>query len=99
MISPVVRHLEYLDLRHDFFRVCAFIAANSILANLLPRSSRLGRHRKVHNFYCLVIDLVAFFACNWRVNLPSLDQEFMGFRRTARHAYRNWQQSRLDRNA
>lgn len=88
----------YLVLRHDFFRICSFIAINAFLCNFLPDSAKLARWPRIRFAYEVLVDLMAGFALNWRVRIPSLDQEFIGFRRTASHAYRNWQQSRMDRD-
>ncbi len=87
----------YADLRHDLFRVCAFIAANSLLCNFLPKSTCLKRFPKLRYGYEILIDLIAGFALNWRIQLPSLDQEFIGFRRAAKHAIRNWKQNHMDK--
>jgi hypothetical protein len=83
-------------LRHDFFRVCVFIAANALLCNFLPPSELLRSRPKSRYCYEILVDLMAGFALNWRERLPSLDREFPGFRRMMRHAYRNWRQNRVD---
>lgn len=83
----------YLDLRYDLWRVCAFIAANSLLCNFLPPSLLLRNYPRIRYCYEMLIDLMAGFALNWRVSLPSLDREFPGYRRMLKHAYRNWQQA------
>jgi hypothetical protein len=46
--------------------------------------------------YLFVIDFIACCALRIRVDQPSLDKEFMGFKRKLRHAWRNWQQERKD---
>ncbi len=96
----------YLDLRLDFYRVCEFVAINSLLANFLPSHGWVDRVCISHapekmrhslNFtYCLLVDIIAGFGLNWRTHLPSLDQEFIGFKRTVRHKYRNWRQAKTD---
>lgn len=87
----------FLDLWHDFYRVCAVIAVCSIAANFLPAASKLDAIPKLKSLYCVFVDLVAGFGGNWRADLPSLAMEFMGFRRKVRHGIRNWKQSRLDK--
>jgi hypothetical protein len=82
------------DLRHDFFRICAFVAINALLCNFLPPSLLLRCYPKTRYCYEVLVDLMAGFALNWRERLPSLDREFPGFRRMLRHAYRNWRQDR-----
>lgn len=92
-------------LRHDVRDVCVFIAFCSLLANFLPRLSWLDRSLKrwpsiqgpMHDFYLWLIDMVAFCALNWRVELPSMGFRWFGFARHAKHKYRNWKQDRLDR--
>ena len=88
--------VAYLNLRHDLWRVCAFVAFNALLANFLPDSRLLRKHHRARYLYEVFVDLVAGFGLNWRTSLPSLDQEFMGFKRIFRHAYRNWRQDRID---
>ncbi len=86
-----------MGFRYVFFHACAVVAGASLLANLLPRESLLEKRPKLRKFYGFLVDYVAFFALNLRADLPSLDQEFLGFRRHIRHAYRNWRQDRLDK--
>lgn len=83
-------------LQHDFSLVCVFITTNAFLCNFLPPSELLRNYPKTRYCYEILIDLMAGFALNWREKLPSLDREFPGFRRMLRHAYRNWQQNRMD---
>jgi hypothetical protein len=70
----------YVDVRHDFFRLCVFIAANALMCNFLPDSERLDRFPKLQWIYEILISLVAGFGLNWRHCLPSLDLEIMGFK-------------------
>lgn len=92
----MVHSALYLDYRHDLFRVCVFIAVNALLANFLPRAARFRKHRTFQCFYIVVIDLVAAFGLNWRAELPSLNQEFMGFKRRVGYGYRNWRGRRRE---
>jgi hypothetical protein len=87
------------DLRHDFFHVCVFIAANAFLCNWMPPSILLKEHPRTRYAYEILVDLVAGFGLNWRERLPSLDREFPGFRKMLRHGYRNWLQVRMDEHA
>ena len=68
-----MNHFLYVDLRHDLFRLCAFVASNALLANFLPNERRLRHWPRVCQAYTFLIDVVAFFALNWRKRLPSLD--------------------------
>ena len=86
----------YIDLLRDLRTVCVFIACNSALANVLPNAKRFNRWPKVKYAYTWLVDMVAACALNWRICLPSLDHEFMGFRNTVRYRYRTWQQHRTD---
>lgn len=83
--------------RQDFFHICAFISANALIANFLPDSNKLRNYPRIRYAYEVLVDVVAGFSLNWRTCLPSLDAEFIGFKRTARHIYRNWQQTRQDK--
>jgi hypothetical protein len=88
-----------LGVRWVFFHVCFVIATSSLLANFLPDIRYFRNHPRFQLVYSFFVDYVALFALNFRTNLPSLDQEFMGFRRRLRHAYRNWRQRTADRAA
>lgn len=92
-MNRVAQHLLLEDLKW----VCVFIAANALLSNFMPPTVLLRRYPRLHWAYCLLVDLVATFGLNLRTSLPSLDMEFMGFRRAFRHAYRNWQQTKSDK--
>jgi hypothetical protein len=92
----VIHSAAYVDLRYDLFRVCAFVAANALLCNFLPPSVKLKKYPKTRYCYEVLIDLMAGFALNWRTQIPSLDGEFIGFKRVAVHTYRNWLQSKAD---
>jgi len=76
MMSPVAR-----DLLHDFRRFCEFTTLFAILANFLPKAERLDRWPRLCGIYIVFVDLVAGFGMNWRYQLPSLDLEFLGFKR------------------
>lgn len=92
-------------LRHDIRDIACFVASCSLLANFLPRLAwvdlKMKRwprlQRPVHDFYLWFIDMVAFCALNWRIELPSMQFEWMGFARRAKHTIRNWRQDREDR--
>jgi hypothetical protein len=70
----------YLNLEHDFFRVCGFIAASSLVANFLPNAKVLKLGPRLGWLYSCLIDCVALCAFNWRICLPSLRGHFMGFK-------------------
>ena len=75
-----MRHLIHPEwLRNDWRDVCEFIATAAIAANFLPRAAKFQRWPKLYSTYTWLVDVVALFACNWRANLPSLDEEFLGF--------------------
>jgi hypothetical protein len=76
----VIHGQTFLNVRHDMFRVCEFIAASSLVANFLPNVKMLNSRPKLAFLYSCFIDFVAFCAFNWRINLPSLQQKFMGFK-------------------
>lgn len=82
------------DLKHDFFRICVFVATNALLCNFLPPAVLLRGRPRLRYWYEVLIDLMAGFALNWREQLPSLDRQFPGFRRMLRHSYRNWKESK-----
>lgn len=93
-------------LRHDIRDVCCFIATASIIANCLPRLTWIDRMAArhipkykgpIHDCYVWLVDMVAFCAVNLRIDLPSMDFQFFGFARDAKHAVRNWRQDRIDR--
>lgn len=91
------KHIAIMNLWHDFRDVCVFISVNSVIANFLPKTSTLknGPHW-LYLSYCYLVDLIAAFAMNWRTQLPSLDAEFLGFRRMTRHYVRNRMQDFAD---
>ena len=68
----------YLDLRHDFFRMCAFCWVCAIGKNFLPRNK--FKNRFLYDTYRIIIDLFAGFGGGWRADSPSLQQEWMGFK-------------------
>jgi hypothetical protein len=72
--------LALLDLRHDFFRICAFIVLCAFVSNFLPDERRVAGYPKTRYVYRAFVDIIAGFGLNWRASLPSLDLEFMGFR-------------------
>jgi len=84
-------------LRHDLFRVTAFIAGCAFIKNFLPSSRMFSSIPRLCWWYELFVDVVSLFALSWRAQSPSLEMEFLGFKRTTRHAIRNWKQGRLDR--
>jgi hypothetical protein len=88
----------YFDLRHDFFRVCAFVFWNALLCNFLPSSVLLRKYPKTRYCYEVLVDLVAGFGLNWRTKLPSLDAEFLGFKRIAQQTYRSWRPENKEQN-
>ena len=65
--------MTYIDLRHDFFPVFAFVSWNALLVNVLPPAERLRSWPKTQEAYCFLVDLMSFFALNFRRRLPSLD--------------------------
>ncbi len=87
----------YFNLRYDFLWVCVFIVVNAVIGNLWPNSEHLKNWPKLRYFYEMLIDVNSAFALRWRAQMPSLDKEFLGFRREIKHAYRNWQQGRQDK--
>jgi hypothetical protein len=91
------QHLALINLRHDAIWMFAFIGVNSILANFLPQTALLkDRNKRLYLAYCWLVDFIATCAGNWRTQLPSLDQEFMGMRRPMRHYVRNRLQEFFD---
>jgi hypothetical protein len=62
----------YYDLRHDFFRVCVYVAANSLLANLLPAKECMRRWPRCQAAFGVFVYFVALGALNLRRRLPSL---------------------------
>jgi hypothetical protein len=94
-----------LWLRHDIRDVACFVATCSLAANFLPKSTWVDSQMKrwpslsgpVHDFYLWLVDMVAFCSLNWRVELPSMDFQWLGFARSAKHLMRNWRQDRIDR--
>lgn len=94
-------------LRHDLRDIACFIAICSFIANFLPKTTWVDAQMKkspwpalcgpVHDFYLWLIDMVAFCALNWRVELPAMDFQWLGFARNMKHAVRNWKQDRIDR--
>ena len=87
----------YLNIRHDFRNVCEFVFWCALIVNFLPEADRFRKLGRAPFYtYLYFVDLLALFALNWRAQLPSLDSEFMGFRRTARHYIRNKRQDFAD---
>ncbi len=78
----------YLDLRHDFFRLCVFIAGNALIANFLPKSTVFKGMPRTRWTYELLVDLIAGFGLSWRAKRPSLQKEWMGFK--VRRRSRRW---------
>jgi hypothetical protein len=70
----------FFDLEYDFFHVCGFVAASSLIANFLPNAKGLKLGPKLGWLYSCLIDCVALCAFNWRICLPSLQGRFMGFK-------------------
>ncbi len=70
----------FFYLHRDVRTACCWVAAASLLANFLPRQSAFDRWPRVKITYGYLIDVVAFMALNFRACLPSLQQEFLGFR-------------------
>ena len=73
-------YLTWMYLRHDFFRVCAWVAFWSLANNFVPPSEPLSRYPRIHAAYGIFILFVAFNALSWRSRIPSLDEEWMGFK-------------------
>ena len=86
----IVHGPTYMGWRQAIRGVCVWVTGASLLANLLPHDERFQRWPRAHKAYSIAIDLVAFVACNFRVCLPSLQQEFMGFRRTMGRRVHAW---------
>lgn len=84
-------------IRQDIFHICAFITINAFVANFLPDANKLRNYPRIRYAYEVLVDVIAGFSLNWRTSLPSLDAEFIGFKRTAKHIFRNWQQTRIDK--
>ena len=61
---------------------CVVVACASLLANFLPPAKWLKRWPRTCHVYTFLVDVVAFVALNLRLCLPSLQQEFLGFRRS-----------------
>ena len=79
-------HASYLFfLRHDLRSTCVFIAFCALIANFLPKKKHLDGYPRLQFCYCIFIDIVAGFGLNWRYRLPSLDLQFLGFKRPERH--------------
>lgn len=94
----VVSHETYLGFRWVYFRMCSVVFWAALIANFLPDSRYLTKSPRARNAYEFIVDYVALFALNFRANLPSLEREFMGFKRRVRHAYRNWRQRKVDKS-
>lgn len=97
-------HYGLLAILRDMRKLCVVVAIASLLANFLPPMRwlrlKLRRNRNVDlycYFYSWIIDIIATIALNFRVQLPALDREMMGFRRIVRHRIRNLRQNRIDR--
>lgn len=92
-------------LRHDIRDVACFVMACSLLANFLPRCTWVDAKMRrfpilrgpVHDFYVWFVDMIAFCSLNFRAQLPSMDFQWFGFARLAKHSFRNWKQDRADR--
>ena len=80
----MIPHIHPLWLRHDIRDFGEIVMCASVLANCLPRESRLRRWPVLREMYSVLVDFVALLAFNWRVELPSLEREFFGFRRRSR---------------
>ncbi len=80
----------YLGFRHVVRSVAVWVAFNSLLANFLPNEKRFLQWPRVCRCYVWLVDFVAFNALNFRACLPSLQQEFMGFRRSVRRKVHGW---------
>lgn len=76
-------------LRHDLRDLAMWACAASLLANFLPDADRFQRWPRVHGCYVIFVDLIALVALNLRADLPSLDEEFMGFKRRGAAWVRN----------
>lgn len=63
------------------YRMSILVAVSSLVANLLPNAERLNKYPRLKQCYLFLIDYIAFFALNWRAQLPSLEQEMLGFRK------------------
>ena len=81
---------EYMGFRHVIRTVCVWIAANSALANLLPNENRFASSPKLRTCYAFLVDFVAINALNLRACLPSLQQEFLGFKRSVKRRVHDW---------
>jgi hypothetical protein len=82
-MEPLVSiHVTYASFIGELKDVCVFIAAMSVLANLLPKSAYFRKWPHAYQLYCFTVDFVAACALNWRVCLPSLDNEWMDFHHT-----------------
>ena len=85
----------YFYLYRDFRTMCMWVACASFVANFLPNKKRLDAWPRSQHVYVWFIDFVAFVALNFRVCLPSLQQEFMGFRRRWRRRVEKRQSARV----
>ena len=68
-----MHHVAIWALRHDLRSLAVFSCANAALANCMPSSQRFCRHPRIKLAYEFVVDVIAFFALNWRKRLPSLE--------------------------
>lgn len=74
----------YFYLWRDLRTACMWIAGSALLANFMPNDKLFEAYPHVRRAYRFLIDVVAFVALNFRVCLPSLQAEFMGFRESRR---------------
>jgi hypothetical protein len=74
----------YLDLRGDLFRLSVLIAGCALVKNFLPQTEKYQNRPRVHSTYCFIVALISFCGLSWRCRQPSLDLEFMGFKRRRR---------------
>ncbi len=88
---PDYKHSDlHFYLMRDLRTVCMWIAGASLLANFMPHDARLRSWPKLRQGYVFLIDVVAIIALNFRVCLPSLQQEFMGFRKRVKRRVHRW---------
>jgi hypothetical protein len=80
MIHRWIKTATYIDVRHDFFRICVFIAGCALACNFLPCEDRLDNYPRTKRLYVLFVDIIAGFGLNWRHCLPTLELELMGFK-------------------
>jgi hypothetical protein len=95
--TEVVRYSPLImGYRWVWFHFCELVTLCAIGINFMPRESRFDGRPLLLATYRFVVHYIAFFACNWRARLPSLDLEFMGFKKALPRWHIVREEDRLD---